>query len=151
MVNLVELWLATTVRVLVLVGMLIIYLLLSAVVTIARLHFASTDDSDVSPEIAKASIQRIQKHWYRIGQATYAVFFLFGIVLFLVLQRVGVTIGDGNPGWAANQILRNFTFSCAFAANVFCGFLVLHVLQWFISSRINTSLETLASVRLRQT
>jgi hypothetical protein len=48
------------------------------------------------------------------------MFYLFGLVLFLVLQSVGVIIGDVGPG-AANQGLRNFTVSWVFAVSVFFG------------------------------
>jgi hypothetical protein len=71
------------------------------------------------------------------------MFYLFGLVLFLVLQSVGVIIGDVGPTGAANQVLRNFTVSCAFAANVFFGFLILQVVQWGVSGRLATSLEAL--------
>jgi hypothetical protein len=49
------------------------------------------------------------------------MFYLFGLVLFLVLQSVGVIIGDVGPTGAANQVLRTFTVSWVFAANVFFG------------------------------
>jgi len=129
--------------VLILVGGLIVYSLLSAVVTVVRLRSRRAVGSDVSLDLAKKSILDLQKHWVRIQYATHAVFYLFGLVLFLVLQSVGRTIGDMGPTSAANQVLRNFTLSCAFAANVFFGLLILHIVQWVVSGRLATSLEAL--------
>jgi hypothetical protein len=63
----------------------------------------------------------------------------------LVLQTVVMIVGDMGPASATNQVLRNFVESCAFAANVFFGFLLLHVVQWVVSSRISASLEALGS------
>lgn len=127
--------------VLILVGGLIIYSLRSAVLTIVRLSSLRVVGSAEGLDPAERSILTLQKHWVRIRQATAAMFYVFGLVLFLVLQIVG----DMGPASATNQFLRNFIESCAFAANVFFGFLLLHVVQWVVSSRISASLEALGS------
>ena len=131
--------------VLILVGGLIIYSLLSAVATVVRLRSLRAVESDVRLGLAKKSILGLQKHWVRIQYASHAVFYLFGLALFLDLQSVGMIIGDVGPTSAANQVLRNFTLSCAFAANVFFGFLILHIVQWVVSGRLATSLEALGA------
>jgi hypothetical protein len=128
--------------VLILVGGLIIYSLLSAVLTIVRLRsLRVVGSAEGLDDPAKRSILTLQKDWVRIRQATAAMFYVFGLVLFLVLQIVG----DMGLASATNQFLRNFIESCAFAANVFFGFLLLHVVQWVVSSRISASLEALGS------
>lgn len=129
--------------VLILVGGLVLYSLLSAVVTALRLRSLRAVESDGRSDLARKSILDLQRHWVRIQHATHAMFYLFGLVLFLVLQSVGVIIGDVGPTGAVNQVLRNLTVSCAFAANVFFGFLILHIVQWGVSGRLATSLEAL--------
>jgi hypothetical protein len=123
--------------VLLLVGGLIIYSLRSAVLTVVRLRPLRVVGSAEHLDVAKHSILILQKRWVRIRQATAATFYVFGLVLFLVLQIDGIM----GLATATNPVLRNFVESCAFAANVFFGFLLVHVIQWVMSSRISASLE----------
>lgn len=127
--------------VLILIGGLIIYSLRLAVLTSVRLRAVGVVGAAERPDVAKNSILTLQRRWVRIRQATAATFYVFGLVLFLALQI------DGDMGLASatNQVLRNFVASCAFAANVFFGFLLLHVVQWIVSSRISASLEAFGS------
>ena len=127
--------------VLLLVGGLIIYSLRSAVLTLVRLGALRPVGAAEGSDVAKNSILILQKRWARIRQATAATFYVFGLVLFLVLQIDGV-MGLAS---ATNPVLRNFIESCAFAANVFFGFLLVHVIQWAMSSRISSSLKALGS------
>ena len=127
--------------VLILVGGLIVYSVLSAFVTVARLRSINSTKSVLHLDLSKKDVEALRRHWVGIRQATFAMFYVFGLVLFLVLQYVGVVIGDGGPGYGARQVVASFTLSCAFATNVFFGFLVLHIVQWVISSRINSALE----------
>ena len=131
--------------VLILVGALIIYSLRSAVLTVVRLRALRAVGVAEGLDVAKTSILNLQKRWVRIRQATAAMFYVFGLVLFLVLQAVAMIVGDMGSASAADQVLRNFIESCAFAANVFFGFLLVHVVQWVVSSRISASLEALGS------
>ena len=131
--------------VLILVGGLIIYSLRSAVLTFVRLRSLRAVGFAGGLDVVKESTLSLQKQWLRIRQATAAMFYVFGLVLFLVLQAVAIIVGDTGPASAANQVLQNFIESCAFAANVFFGFLLLHVVQWVVSSRISASLEALGS------
>jgi hypothetical protein len=129
--------------VLILIGGLIVHSVLLDVVTVVRLRSINAAKSDLNLDLAKNAVQTLRQHWVGIRQATVAVFYVFGLVLFLVLQYVGVVIGDGGPASAARQVMGNFTLSCAFASNVFFGFFVLHIVQWTISGRINATLEAL--------
>ena len=131
--------------VLILVGGLIIYSLRSAVLTVVRLRSLRTVCSAEGLDVATNSTVTLQKHWVRIRQATAAVFYIFGLVLFLVLQTVATIVGDMGPASAADQVLRNFIEACAFASNVFFGFLLLHVVQWVVAIRISASLEASGS------
>jgi hypothetical protein len=126
--------------VLVLLAGLIIYSLLAAIVTIVRIRSLETSRSSVSVDL-EGTLKGSQRHWHHIRQATDATFYLFGLVLFLVLENVGIVVGDGGLGSAANHVLGNFILSCAFAANAFLGFLILHPIRWFVSTRISASLK----------
>lgn len=129
--------------VLILQAGLIVYSLSSAVITILRLRSVTEAKSNLNLDVSGKTVRALQRRWWFIRQATTATFYLFGFVLFLSLQNVGMTLGDGGFSSAAHQILDNFIFSCAFAANVFGGFLMLHTIQWAISSRVSASLEGL--------
>jgi hypothetical protein len=119
--------------VLVLLGGLIIYSLCFALKTIAQLCTLKS----------LSHIDILRKRWTWIAQSTKALFYLFGFVLFFVLQYVGTTFGDGGPGWASHQMLDNFVLACAFAASAFLGFLFLHAIQWFISVKISATMDAL--------
>jgi len=125
--------------VLILLGGLIVYSLLAAIYTIVRIHSLETPRAPATVDL-DGSLKALQRHWSHIRQGTHAAFYLFGLALFLVLQNVGMVVGDGGPGHAANQILSNFVLSCAFAANGFLGFLILHLIEWFITTRISASI-----------
>ena len=131
--------------VLILLGCLILYSSFAAALTVLRIRSMKTSRLAVGPDI-EAALKTLQRRWNHVQRATEATFYLFGFVLFLVLQSVGVTVGDGGPGWAANQILNNFILSCAFAANAFLGFLILHLIRWLVSSRIAACFRALGGV-----
>jgi hypothetical protein len=80
------------------VGGLIVYSVLSAVVTEARLRSINSTNSDPHLDFSKKAVEALRRHWVGIRQATFAMFYVFGLVLFLVLQYVGVVIGDGDRG-----------------------------------------------------
>jgi hypothetical protein len=42
------------------------------------------------------------------------------------------------------QILGSFVVDCAFATNVFAIFLILHLIEWFVLSKLNTYSERLS-------
>jgi len=63
-----------------------------------------------------------------------AAFYLFGVVLFLSFQMMGRYImGDA----FVTQFLGLLVLNCAFATNLFAVFLVLHLIQWLVASRLN--------------
>jgi hypothetical protein len=132
--------------VLILLGGLIIYSLLAALVTTLRIHSLKMSRLPVSVDL-ESTHKAFQRHWNHIQQATDATFYLFGVVLFLVLQNVGMVLGDGGPSSAANQVLGNFILSCAIAANAFLGFLILQLIRWLISTRISASVESVLASR----
>lgn len=114
-----------------------LYSIFCAVVTVTRLR-------NLTHVLAKkediVSIQRVysvlRKRCARLQQFIGAAFYLFGFVLFTSLQWAYITIGDSRtPG--AWLVLENLGVCFAFAANVFFLFLFLHLVQWFISGRLD--------------
>ncbi|HMI53407.1 MAG TPA: hypothetical protein VK525_17975 [Candidatus Saccharimonadales bacterium] len=63
-----------------------------------------------------------------------AMVHLFGVVFFVGLRGAFWTPENNRP--VAMLVLENFFIFFAFAANAFVIFLVLHLLQWFVSGRL---------------
>jgi hypothetical protein len=95
--------------------------------------------------VIRQSLASLSNRCTNLQQLITSMFYLFGIVLFIALQRVGVFVGDGNFS-PASVILGQFIVDCAFASNVFAVLLVLQLLQWFASSRVNSSLEAFSGL-----
>ena len=91
----------------------------------------NSKERTIPTEEALAPLYRSLANTRRIIGAT---FYLFGFVLFLCLQFIVNTLGGGNP---LKQIMGSFVLCCAFAANVFLIFLVLHVAEWIAYIRLN--------------
>ncbi|MGA2458377.1 MAG: hypothetical protein ABSF85_12480 [Terriglobales bacterium] len=68
-------------------------------------------------------------------QVIGAAFYLFGFILFLGLQTIVNTLGGRE--FQLKQIFGSFVVCCAFAANVFLIFLVLHVAEWLVYIMLN--------------
>jgi hypothetical protein len=71
-----------------------------------------------------------------VRQVTVATFYLFGFVLFWNLQTIG-DFADHTKSSMGFHILEDFIFQCFLAASAFFVFLVLHLTQWLVSSRVN--------------
>jgi hypothetical protein len=86
-----------------------------------------------------SSIQRamaaLHKRCTNIHQLIRATFYLFGFVLFLGLQGAYFVLGLSSIP-IVSIIVENFVLYFAFAANVFLVFLILHLVQWFVSGRV---------------
>lgn len=70
-----------------------------------------------------------------------AAFYLFGIVFFWGLRFTLWTPDSKTP--VGILILENFFLYFAFAANAFFVFLILHLVQWFVSARLQSSARSL--------
>jgi len=82
-----------------------------------------------------SDITAIQTRCSNLRQLLGATFFLFGFLFFLGLPNATITLGDSH-GLSTFVILNNFVFHFVFAANVFSVFLVLHLVQWLTSHRV---------------
>jgi hypothetical protein len=69
-----------------------------------------------------------------VRQIVGSAFYLFGLTFFLMLPLATHTPDSRTP--LGILILDNFLLYADFAANVFLVFLILHILQWFMSARL---------------
>jgi hypothetical protein len=117
-------------------GAVSIYILFSATIIIKRLHTLANPHKENSGAI-QSKLVPLYTRCANLKQTLAATFYLFGFVFFLGLQNAPITIGEGSaiPMFG---ILGNFVLYFIFAANVFLVFLVLHLVQWLVSSRLNS-------------
>jgi hypothetical protein len=113
------------------------YSLYSASMTLLRLRSIGNVNPNENFAPIRRSVDALFNLCASVRQVIGATFYLFGLVLFLGLQTVGRTLGDG-PTTVGSLVLGNFILHFAFAANVFFIFLVLHLVQWFVFSRLNS-------------
>ena len=114
-----------------------LYTVVQAILTIVQLRSMRTLRPAENNMAIRTSIAAHRKVWNNVRQLIRAAFLLFRFILFLGLQYVGKTLGDG-PTLLGTEVLGNFIMSFAFAANVFFVFLVLHLVQWFVYCRLGS-------------
>jgi hypothetical protein len=99
------------------------------------LRFRST-----AGKLPHASVQEklvsIRKRLKNLQQATVAAFYFFGFVLFAGLLSAYFVSANTKISidW---MVLQDFQAHFAFAGNAFFLFLVLHLIHWFVESRVN--------------
>ena len=111
-----------------------IYSLISASIVLNRIHTLRNRHKE-----SRASVQQyiaaINHRCVNLRQVLTATFYLFGFLFFVGLQNAFIVVGDGT-GFPADQIVGNFAVHFAYAMNMFLVFLVLHLVQWVASSRV---------------
>jgi hypothetical protein len=117
-----------------------IYVLFSAVVIIKNLYFVTSAYEENLDTIQSKLIQ-LYARCANLKQTLAATFYLFGFLFFVGLQNAPIAIGERN-GIPIIEILGNFVLHFIFAANVFLVFLVLHLVQWLVSSRLNSRVHS---------
>jgi len=111
-----------------------VHSIISAVIALkgARALAASHENhNSIQPRITA-----LHRRCVNLRQILGAAFFLFGFLFFLGLPNATITLGDG-PRFPAFEILSNFVLHFIYAANVFFVFLMLHLIQWIVSSRVS--------------
>jgi hypothetical protein len=109
----------------------------SATITLKRIRGLTVGQKEgVRPSIQN-SVLALHSRCTNMRQILGATFYLFGFLFFIGLQNAPITLGDG-PSFPMVQILGNFVLHFVFSANVFLVFLVLHLVQWLVSSRLNS-------------
>jgi hypothetical protein len=111
-----------------------IHTLFSATIIMKRLHDFSNPRKEISGSI-QANLVPLHNRCANLRQILAATFYLFGFLFFIGLQRAPITLGDG-PTFPMMEVLGSFVFHFVFAANIFLVFLVLHLVQWIVSSRV---------------
>ncbi len=100
--------------------------------TVSRLR--SIKHLGMDDPAARRAVVVLLNRCANLRHAILAEFYLFGIVLFMAFQFVAHSI-MGND--VLGQIIGTFVVDSAFATNVFTVLLILHLAQWFVSTRVN--------------
>jgi hypothetical protein len=110
------------------------YFLFSAAAALFQLGSRSRN-LQAAAASAHVRLSALQKQTVRFEQVLGAAFYLFGLLLFLDLQRAYITVDESRTpvGWL---IVMNFAIQFAYAANVFFVFLILFIVKWFVSGRV---------------
>lgn len=114
-----------------------IYCLFSATIVVLRLRSMASLNSNPYSVSSSRSLASLHARCANIRLLIGVAFWFFGFSFFLGLQEAPHTLGHGGATVGA-EILGNFVLYFAFAANVFFIFLVLHLLHWFVRSRLNS-------------
>jgi hypothetical protein len=86
-------------------------------------------------ETVRDAVAALATRYAKLRQVMGATFYLFGLVLFLGLENITNFVGDQLLGI---YVLDNFLLLCAFAANAFFIFLMLHSIQWAGSEMLDS-------------
>jgi hypothetical protein len=111
-----------------------VYFLLTTGATLWRLTATRNAEGNLSS--ARRTLCSLQKRISRFEEIECFMFYLFGLELFIGLQRAYITIDNSNVpvGWL---VLNNFIIQFAFAANAFLLFLIIHCIKWSASGLAN--------------
>jgi hypothetical protein len=85
----------------------------------------------------RKSLALLEHRSGNLRQMIVAMAYFFGLTFFLQLQNAFWTPDNNRP--VGLMILENFRVYFHFAAQVFFAFLILHSIQWFVSSRIRAA------------
>jgi RNase adaptor protein for sRNA GlmZ degradation len=116
--------------------------LFSAVKIVVRLRYMRRLHPDEDRPSIQESLGALRRLLANVRQTIDATFYLFGCVLFVSLANIG-NFADNSRALVGYVIFQNFLFQCAFAANAFFVFLVLHLIHWSVSRQLNSCAEHL--------
>jgi hypothetical protein len=113
--------------------------LFSAFTTLVDLRSLTTPRKTADEPSVQHSLKALRIRAENMRQLLGATLYLFGFIFCWILPWVMVTLEDSKtPGGIL--VMRHFFIDIAFAANVFSVLLVLHSVQWFVSTKVNTQL-----------
>jgi hypothetical protein len=115
----------------------IIYCLSSATIILVRFHTIGKAPYEDSISIRR-SVAALHNRSASVRHVIGATFYLFGVVFFLGLQSAPRVLGNSADSLRM-EVLPTFVLLFAFATNVFLVLLVLHLVSWFVSNRLNSS------------
>lgn len=112
-----------------------IYVIVNAALIVARLRTVERHMGVENDPSSRTSLARLQTRCTNLAQTLTAAFYLFGFAFFMALPAATFVLDSRLP--ATTIMLRNVVIDFVFAANVFLVLLVLHALQWWVSSRVS--------------
>jgi hypothetical protein len=104
------------------------------IIAVVRFRSIASDLNDTTS--SQENLLRIRSRVTKLKQATIAVFYFFGFVLFAGFQSAYFVVALTKIPIGL-IVVQNFRAHFAFADNVFFVFLVLHFVQWFVASQVN--------------
>jgi hypothetical protein len=110
------------------------YSVFSAAKVLARVRSLTTSGHSNDLAALKDEVAALSFRCANVRHLITASFYLFGIVFFWGL-RFALWTPDSKIS-AAILVMGNFFLYFAFAANAFLVFLILHLVQWFASARL---------------
>jgi hypothetical protein len=113
------------------------YTLFSATLILIRLHSLANQQAEAVS--IGHSLAVLEARSANVRQLITTTLYLFGLTLFVVLPNA-FKISELSRTPELYLIGRNLGTYFAFAALTFLAFLVLHCVQWFVSSRIQSHL-----------
>jgi hypothetical protein len=112
-----------------------IYMLVLAAIIMMRLRPLTTNRPIENSGSVPHDITALQSRTEHLCQLAGTMSYLFGFTLFLSLSGAWM-IADNSRIPLGTLILDNFLVDFAFGANVCAVLLILHSVQWFVSSRV---------------
>lgn len=117
-------------------GAVFIYCIFSTTRTMMRLHSVWNRPNQDRRTVSDAVAALASRH-ARLRQIISATFYVFGLVLCLGMENMTNVSGGGKEPLGV-YVLDNFLLLCAFAANIFFIFFVLHCVQWAGSTLLDS-------------
>jgi hypothetical protein len=122
-----------------------IYSVFSATSVMRRLRTITSQPQNEDISSFQRAVAALHKRCTNVQQLIRAMFYLFGVVLFVGFQWAYNSVGKStDPGWF---IIDNFVIYFAFSANVFLVFFLIHCIQWFVSGRVVSCASRLSAPR----
>ena len=119
------------------------YVLFLASTTLSRLRSLSEQGFTAKSSAHPDSVATLQAMARNMRQLITAMFYLWGVVSFISLIGSNAPV-EGEGTWPnMGLFMRVFLNFAAFAANVFLVLLILHSIQWVVSSRISKHIGSL--------
>jgi hypothetical protein len=119
-----------------------IYTMFSATLIMVRIRSLANQHEVEDVSSLQRFLAALHARSANLRQLIGATFYFFGFIFFVTLPFAFITLASSStPGWM--YIFENLGFNFAFAANIFFVFLVLHSVQWFVSSRVQASARRL--------
>jgi hypothetical protein len=112
-----------------------VWTLISAFLIILRLRSIAKQSQVQDAVHLQHSLAALQTRSANLNQLISATFYFFGFVFFLALPAIYFTPESSMP--VGLLIFDNILKYIPVASNAFFIFLILHSIQWFVSSRIN--------------